>query len=211
MQVSSDPTWFVSSVNCRFHANGSLTALANLRIFASVSGSSATRKLRNFQTKRKATAGSPLRFAPVEMTVCIEGERLGLLAAEDGHGLDAADAANGEVAGGGGDDGERGADEDEGCGIGWPGFVEDAGEQAREAEGCGDSETDAEGGEDHTATEHEVDDAGALGSESHANADFAGALLDVVGDDSVDSDDGEKDGDGGEGCHDLRGEASPRC
>src|SRR3569833_224800 len=55
-----------------------------------------------------------------------------------------------------------------------------------------------------------MNDAGALRAEGHANADLACALVNGVGDDSVDSDNGEKNGNACERGHDLGSETSPR-
>ena len=77
-------------------------------------------------------------------------------------------------------------------------------------EGCNDAKPDSRARQRHSLYQHEPNHRRALRAERHANADLARALLDIVRDDSIDSDDGEKKGDERECRHDLGSKAGAR-
>src|SRR5260370_15981240 len=81
---------------------------------------------------------------------------------------------------------------------------------AGQCKGGGDAGNYADGYQQEDFAHDHPDDVAASGTEGHANADFAGALGDGVGDDDVEADDSEESGeeaeDGGEaGDHALGG------
>lgn len=133
---------------------------------------------------------------------------LRLLGSQRLHGIDAGGAPGGE----GGcqrcheqedeghsdfSDGVEGGDtEEEGFyGAGGEPCSGQAGEDAEEDHPCG-------------PFHDQLDDAAAGGAEGHANADFLAAESDGVGEDAVDADGGEQEGDGAEAGDEAEGQAA---
>ena len=81
-----------------------------------------------------------------------------------------------------------------------PGFdsIEEAGDEAREAEGSCCAYEDANNGEGHALADNEVADCGAVGPEGHADAHLLRALLHRVGHEAIDANSGEDERAGSE-------------
>src|SRR3954451_12044002 len=91
-----------------------------------------------------------------------------LLAAQYGHGFDAADTPHGEKAGAKCYSRERCAVECKDDGIIRARLVQNADEQSREPERSDHAQPDAYRSQRHSSIQHKPNDAGALGAEGHA-------------------------------------------
>src|SRR4029077_8364439 len=80
--------------------------------------------------------------------------------------------------------------------------------EARESERSGDADEHAKDGHLHVVGEHEAQNVPAARAESHANADFLGALADEIRNDAVDANAGKKQRERGEDAEEYHGEAA---
>jgi hypothetical protein len=117
-----------------------------------------------------------------------------LFVAKRDHGIEATGAEGGDVAGGGGDEGESGGGKRERQRVVGRKAKELALDYAGKREGSDDAGGYTDGHEKQDFAHDHPDDVTASGAESHANADFASALRNSVGHDAVETDDGEERG-----------------
>jgi len=112
--------------------------------------------------------------------------------------VDSRGAASGHVACGDGDNDKQHRYADDREWIGRANAVEKICEIACEEERTGETKRKANENHDQALTKDEAKNVGGRRAESHTNADFAGALRDKIGNDTVNADRGEDQGEGGE-------------
>src|SRR5437879_8968295 len=130
-----------------------------------------------------------------------------LFFAEGDGGVHAGGAAGGEVGGEEDDEGEQRTDDGVGVWVGWTDAEKEGAHQARDGERGHESDSDADGDEAGALTEDHAKDLERRGTESHANADFAGAARDGIGDDAIHADGGEEESDASERGEKKHGKA----
>src|SRR6266403_59851 len=118
----------------------------------------------------------------------------GLLGAKGFDGIDGGGAARWQVAGQ-----ERGGDQASGYGdVGkWVGGIDvekQGGHEPHDDDGDDEPADDADAGQEQAVADKHSGERGLLGTEGHANTDFAAALRDGIGDHAVDADDAEEQG-----------------
>jgi hypothetical protein len=124
--------------------------------------------------------------------------RHGLVVVQGEGGIDARGAAGGDVAGCGGDGGEKNGDRCIGERIGHSYLEEDAGREARQHEAAEGADDDAGESELDAVSKDSTEDLRRSCAEGHANADFAGLQADEVGHDAINADERESKAESGE-------------
>src|SRR2546427_6020057 len=130
-----------------------------------------------------------------------------LFVAEGYDGVDAGGAAGGDEAGQQGDAREQGGDTGESERVRGADAEKQAGQEARDRQGGGNSQCEAEQRQTGSVTQDEAEDIAALRAEGDADAEFLGALRDAVGDQAVDAHGGKQQSDGGKNSQKQHGKA----
>src|SRR5580704_3776980 len=117
-----------------------------------------------------------------------------LFCAQGGDGVDGCGALRGDDAGEESADAEGEDREGEDERVPSLDLVELIGNQAGAADGDGDADSESDEDLHEGSAEDEADDVAAICAESHADADLAGAALDGVSGDSIETDSGEDEG-----------------
>src|SRR5712664_2200772 len=130
-----------------------------------------------------------------------------LFVAEGYDGVDAGGTTGGDEASQQGDESEQGGDAGKGERVGGADAEEKAGQEARDRQGGGNSQCEAEQRQTSSVTQDEAEDIPALGAEGNADAEFLGALGDAVGDEAVDAHGGKQQSDAGKNSQKQHGEA----
>src|ERR1039458_1783963 len=156
---------------------------------------------RQISTPETALSGFPIRFrhgpSVARYSALCAGaggcgaEKPFLLLAEGVHGVEAGGAASRQVAGGAGDQQEERGGGQEQRVVGGGEGEEHGAESPGGGNGSRGSEQRACQGEKRDIAHHHAGDGPAFGAEGQTDADFPGAALHGVGDDTVDADSGQ--------------------